>query len=59
MKKPYCFDPKCLELAEHFLPSDAPETADLAQWIQDQVELWLESEEALSVDDKVSKGAAK
>jgi predicted DNA-binding transcriptional regulator AlpA len=39
------FDPKCYELAEHFLPSGAPDRLKngLAQWIQDEVESWLES----------------
>lgn len=36
----YCFDPKCLELAEHFLPSQATQSVknELAQAIQDAVE---------------------
>jgi hypothetical protein len=41
MSKPkYCFDSKCLELAEHFLPSTASQTLknDLAQAIQNEVE---------------------
>lgn len=41
------YDPKCEELAEHFLPADQPiaKREELAQWIQDQIELWLEGEE--------------
>jgi hypothetical protein len=37
------FDPKCYELAEHFLPHDASEKRknELAQDIQDHVELML------------------
>jgi len=41
------FDPKCLELACHFL-GDFPEIAalrnQLAQHIQDEIESWLEDE---------------
>jgi hypothetical protein len=40
------FDPKCLDLARHFL-SDLENTKlvnELAQHIQDEVEIWLESE---------------
>jgi hypothetical protein len=39
------FDPKCFELAEHFLPTGAPQRLKdgLAQWIQDEVESWLEN----------------
>jgi len=40
------FDPKCLDLARHFL-SDLENTQlvnELAQHIQDEVEIWLESE---------------
>jgi hypothetical protein len=39
-KKTYSFDPKCQELAEHFLPSGVSErlVKDLAQAIQDAVE---------------------
>lgn len=37
------FDAKCLELAEHFLPSNASvQSKDaLAQAIQDEVERWV------------------
>ena len=37
------FDPKCDELAAHFLPEDAPisDKADLSQAIQDAAEEWL------------------
>lgn len=37
------FDPKCYELAEHFLPDDASEARknELAQDIQGHVELML------------------
>lgn len=40
------FDPKCLELAEYFLPDQASDDlkAELAQHIQDQVEYWLQSQ---------------
>lgn len=40
------FDPKCYEVAEHFLSSRAAEKSkdDLAQHIQDAVETWLEIE---------------
>lgn len=42
MNKPfrYSFDPKCMELAEHFLPSQATDSLkkELAQHIQDAVE---------------------
>jgi hypothetical protein len=36
----YSFDSKCLELAEHFLPSYATQECknELAQWIQNAVE---------------------
>jgi hypothetical protein len=36
----HCFDPACLQLAEHFLPSNASHSLkwDLAQTIQDAVE---------------------
>jgi hypothetical protein len=47
------YDPKCYELAEHFLnESDATDTMkqDLAEWMQHHVELWL-------YDDR--KGAMK
>jgi hypothetical protein len=40
------FDPKCLDLARHFL-SDLENTKlvnELAQHIQNEVELWLEAE---------------
>ena len=45
MKKGH--DPACRELAEHFLPDGAPEEVkrELAQHIQDQIELWLVGEE--------------
>ena len=38
------FDPKCLELAEHFLPDDfdQPMKDALAQHIQEAVEDWLD-----------------
>lgn len=41
------YDPKCEELAEHFL---TPHTAlelrhELAQHIQDEIEIWLEIEQ--------------
>lgn len=54
LKKRYCFDPKCLELAEHFLPADAPEVADLAQWIQDHVEMFLTGSNQQIAATKVS-----
>lgn len=40
------FDPKCYEVAEHFLPSAASERLkdDLAQWVQDAVEDWMRTE---------------
>lgn len=36
-------DPKCYELAEHFLNTGSPDEMkwELAEWIQWQVELWL------------------
>lgn len=34
-------DPKCFELAQHFLPDRTPETEELADWIQYHVELFL------------------
>lgn len=46
------FDPKCYELAEHFLPADASEERkrELAQDIQDYIELMLfEPEHAVEV----------
>jgi hypothetical protein len=41
-------DPKCRELAEYFLPSEASERlkAQLAQAIQDAVEEWALAEKA-------------
>ena len=38
------FDPKCDELAAHFLPEEASvaDKANLSQYIQDAVEEWLE-----------------
>jgi hypothetical protein len=40
------FDPKCFELAEHFLPSMASERLKngLAQAVQTAVEDWMEAE---------------
>jgi hypothetical protein len=40
------YDPKCDELARHFLPDGAPESVahELAQFIQNQIEDWLEYE---------------
>lgn len=40
------YDPKCFELAEHFLPSTARDELKnaLAQEIQTQIEGWLEHE---------------
>jgi hypothetical protein len=40
------YDPKCQELAEYFLPSMASERlrSELAQHIQDEIEVWMESE---------------
>lgn len=36
------FDPKCYELAEHFLDDNRHASKDeLAQWVQDAVEDWL------------------
>jgi hypothetical protein len=36
------YDPKCGELALYFLgKAEAPVVAELAQWIQDNVEDWL------------------
>lgn len=42
------FDPKCYDLAEHFLNDDAaPAMKDeLADWIQHHVELWLYDDKA-------------
>jgi len=43
------FDPKCFELADYFLPSQATERlkSELAQHIQDAVEDWLMDQIAL------------
>ena len=43
MSSQYSFDPLCLELADHFLPDDAPDDArnDLAKTIQDAVDAHL------------------
>lgn len=43
-----CFDPKCYDLAEYFLPTTASPALkdDLAQYIQDAVEDWLRIEDA-------------
>jgi hypothetical protein len=40
------FDPKCYEVAEHFLPSGSSATLKerMAQHLQDEAEFWLESE---------------
>lgn len=40
MSRKYSFDPKCMDLAEHFLPSHATQSVknELAQTIQDAVE---------------------
>ncbi len=38
-------DPKCFKLAQHFLPDDAPETQELAEWIQYHVELFLQADQ--------------
>jgi hypothetical protein len=37
------YDPKCEELARHFLPDNAPEedVKELAQHIQEKVEDWI------------------
>jgi hypothetical protein len=37
------YDPKCYELAEHFLDQNASESMkdELAAWIQHHIELWL------------------
>lgn len=42
----FSFDPKCLELAEHFLPSAASEQLknELAQTVQNAVEEFCEME---------------
>lgn len=43
----YSYDPRCLELAEHFLSEggvkafDPTRAEELAQWIQHHVELYL------------------
>lgn len=49
-KERYCFDPACLTLAEHFLPSTANDglKRELAQLIQDAVESFCEDEVATS-----------
>lgn len=40
------FDPKCFELAEYFLATTASQRLknELAQHIQDEVEVWLSAE---------------
>jgi len=40
------YDTKCFELAEHFMPEDAPMALKdrLAQHIQQQIEEWLQAE---------------
>jgi hypothetical protein len=43
------YDPKCLELAQYFLPSEIPQSrmaVRLAQCIQDAVEVWMTYERA-------------
>lgn len=47
-ERKYLFDPKCLELAEHFLPTDASERLknELAQSVQEVVEDFCEMEAA-------------
>jgi hypothetical protein len=47
-KERYCFDPACLDLAEHFLPSTASDGLkwELAQAIQNAVESFCEDEGA-------------
>jgi len=50
------YDQKCLDLAEYFLPQDAPETIGLAQHIQNSIELWLSNSLA---DTTGARGAIK
>jgi hypothetical protein len=47
-KERYSFDPACLTLAEHFLPSTASDGLkwELAQAIQDAVETFCQDEAA-------------
>ena len=48
------YDEKCLELANHFLPECKTEDAkELAQWIQDAIEDWLEQKSKVSQPCKV------
>ena len=48
MREPrkHSFDPECLTLAKHFLPGACPPRLvnELAQTIQDAVELWIDIE---------------
>lgn len=50
------YDPACITLAEHFLPTTAPDRlkSELAQAVQDCVENWLESE-ARHIKDELHK----
>lgn len=41
MKK-YSYDPACEDLAKHFLDWNEDEAKELAQHIQDEIELWLQ-----------------
>jgi hypothetical protein len=55
-KRKWSFDPKCYELAEHFMPPEAPKRVinELAQAIQDAVEDHITGEE----DPGIQAGAA-
>jgi hypothetical protein len=49
------YDPKCEELAEYFLGNASERLkTELAQWIQDGVEFWLEAER-----DKIKESTVK
>lgn len=43
----HLYDPKCYEVAEHFLPDEASEGLkdELSAHIQDAIEMWLQAEE--------------
>lgn len=46
MNRPYSFDPRCLDLAQHFLPHDASDVSknELAQSLQDCAEDFCQME---------------
>lgn len=55
------YDPKCLELAQHFLPGvrDATATQGLAHWIQDEVGSWIEGQRTWRAEAKAERGCCR